>query len=203
MIHYGAEHLENTGGDRALINYDKFGGGWPVLATTLYSTLQGPAYELLAPYLTEEHMIADVVFVDVIKDPAELDKYSLSGFTDPDSSVSYSFTTTEELVSCTGKEDSLGELSKSDNDGWYKGNGRYYYVKYDKNAMWDMDWSVDESLRFTGFELENSNILPQLALTDPQTGGYVFSEKALNAIKNELVSGRAVSCSFLADTALA
>ena len=203
MLHYGAEYLESIGGDRALINEDKFQGGWTALATTLYSTLQGPIYEVFAPYLTEEQLIGDVVFIDVIKDPAELEEFSLSGIVDKSSAVRYSFNTAEELVSCLGKEDNLGELSGSDIASWYKGNGRYYFIDYDDNAMWGLDWSVDESLRFTGFELENSNILPEIALTDPQTGGYVFSERSLNAIKNELISGRAVSCGFLADTALA
>ncbi|MBR6101878.1 MAG: hypothetical protein IKP95_05585 [Ruminococcus sp.] len=203
MIHYGAAYLESTGGDLSKINNDKFGGGYCALGTTLYSSLQGPAYETMVPYLSNEYRMGTVKYVDVVKDPAEKEKYSLDDFVDYSNASVYEYNTYAEFVSCLGKEETLGLISNSGNDGWYKGPGRYWMNTLDKEKMWGMDWSVDESLRFVGFELENSNILPNPALSDPETGAYIFNEYSINAIKNELMSGRAVSISFLADTALA
>lgn len=61
------------------------------------------------------------------------------------------------------------------------------------------DWSVDESLRFaSGIELEESSILPTPAGED-ETGAYEYNSAGTDAIKSELMEGRAVQIAFTAD----
>ena len=68
----------------------------------------------------------------------------------------------------------------------------------------DDDWSVDESNRFAqAIELEESSVLPNPALWENDENGntyYVYNESGTNAIKAELMAGRAVSIGFCADT---
>lgn len=61
------------------------------------------------------------------------------------------------------------------------------------------DWSVSEDLRFaSGIELEESSILPAPAGKD-ETGAYEYNSAATDAIKSELMEGRAVQIAFTAD----
>ena len=63
------------------------------------------------------------------------------------------------------------------------------------------DWSLPEEKRFTvSFELKNGNILPSPAGFDDQNN-YVYRSAATEAIKTELLAGRAVGISFTADQA--
>ena len=56
------------------------------------------------------------------------------------------------------------------------------------------DWSIDDSLRYASLlGLENSNVLPKYF------DGNWISDEAINAIKDELLSGRAVSIGFCSD----
>ncbi len=67
--------------------------------------------------------------------------------------------------------------------------------KADKNG----DWSLPEDLRFIfSYELKNANILPAPATFD-EDGNYIYRPAATEAIKTELMAGRAVGISFLAD----
>lgn len=67
------------------------------------------------------------------------------------------------------------------------------------------DWSVDEDYRFLQYyQLQESNILPEPAVKkwneDQTEYEYLaYNENATNAIKNELMEGRAVSIAFSAD----
>ena len=64
----------------------------------------------------------------------------------------------------------------------------------------DDDWSVPEEYRFVqSIELQESNILPSPAGTN-EDGSYYYNETGTNAIKKELMNGRAVSIGFCADT---
>ena len=67
----------------------------------------------------------------------------------------------------------------------------------------DADWSLDESERFgIGYELEESSLLPSPAEREGGEGGetvYRYNEAGTNAIKSELMAGRAVSICFSAD----
>lgn len=61
------------------------------------------------------------------------------------------------------------------------------------------DWSLPESLRFAvSLELEDANVLPSPAEQDAD-GNYVYQPAGTEAIKSELLKGRAVGISFYAD----
>ena len=64
------------------------------------------------------------------------------------------------------------------------------------------DWAVSEDLRFMSlFHLKDGNLLPSPALAD-KNGGYVFNRTGVDAIKSELVRGRAVAANFCADQSM-
>ncbi len=62
------------------------------------------------------------------------------------------------------------------------------------------DWSVDESLRFRqAVELEESSVLPSPA-GKSEDGSYRYQQAGTDAIKKNLLAGRAVEIGFAADT---
>ncbi|MCR5160702.1 MAG: hypothetical protein K6C06_02930 [Lachnospiraceae bacterium] len=64
------------------------------------------------------------------------------------------------------------------------------------------DWSLPEEERFSvSFELKDANILPAPAAHD-EDGNYVYRPAASEAIKSELLAGRAVGISFRADQSM-
>ena len=74
------------------------------------------------------------------------------------------------------------------------------YVNSEGTTDANGDWSISESDRFmTSFELENTNALPSPCQKDEE-GNYVYNEKGTEAIKSELLDGRAVCINFYADT---
>ena len=63
----------------------------------------------------------------------------------------------------------------------------------------DGDWSLPEDLRFTqSFELLNANVLPKAAVIDAD-GNYTYNPFSTEAMKSELLKGRAVGITFMAD----
>lgn len=61
------------------------------------------------------------------------------------------------------------------------------------------DWSLPEDMRFgASYELKDANVLPAPAGRDAD-GNYVYRPEGTEAIKSELLKGRAVGISFLAD----
>ncbi|NHM14972.1 lectin like domain-containing protein [Xiamenia xianingshaonis] len=66
----------------------------------------------------------------------------------------------------------------------------------------DGDWSVDESLRFTSaLQLEEASLLPSSAVIDDENK-YHFNYAGVEAIKSEVLQGRAVSVNFCADQSM-
>ena len=64
------------------------------------------------------------------------------------------------------------------------------------------DWTLPEEMRFAiSFELESANILPNPAGRDKQ-GDYVYHPEGTEAIKSELLRGRAVCIAFRADQSM-
>lgn len=64
------------------------------------------------------------------------------------------------------------------------------------------DWSVDEDLRFLqALELQESSVLPSPASEDAE-GSYRYSQAGTDAIKKELLAGRAVEIAFAADQSM-
>ncbi|MBO4394713.1 MAG: hypothetical protein J5800_10265 [Spirochaetales bacterium] len=73
------------------------------------------------------------------------------------------------------------------------------YMNSDGNISRDGDWSIPEDYRYAvSFELKHVNILPAPASEDEE-GNYVYVPAATEAIKSELLAGRAVGISFVAD----
>ena len=63
----------------------------------------------------------------------------------------------------------------------------------------DGDWSLPEEQRFQiSYELKDANILPAPASYD-EAGNYIYRPEATEAIKTELMAGRAVGIEFKAD----
>ena len=76
------------------------------------------------------------------------------------------------------------------------------YCDSEGNLDREGDWSLPEELRFTqSFELKNANMLPSPAGKD-ENGNYVYRPEGTEAIKSELLNGRAVGICFLADQAM-
>lgn len=64
------------------------------------------------------------------------------------------------------------------------------------------DWSLPEQDRFSvSFELKDTNILPAPSSFD-ENGNYIYRPAATEAIKSELMAGRAVGISFTADQSM-
>ena len=64
------------------------------------------------------------------------------------------------------------------------------------------DWSLPEEERFAvSFELKDGNMLPAPASFD-ENGNYIYRPAATEAIKTELMAGRAVGISFMADVSM-
>ena len=64
------------------------------------------------------------------------------------------------------------------------------------------DWSLPEDLRFAvSFELKDANILPAPSSYD-ENGNYIYRPEATEMIKTELMKGRAVGISFMADQSM-
>ena len=64
------------------------------------------------------------------------------------------------------------------------------------------DWSIPESERFGSvYVLKNTNILPNPALRD-KDNNYVYNPFGTEAIKSELMKGRAVGIAYYADQSM-
>lgn len=73
------------------------------------------------------------------------------------------------------------------------------YTSREGNTTKDGDWSLPEELRYAvSFELKDVNILPSPAFRDEQ-GNYVYVPAGTEAIKGELLSGKAAGIAFKAD----
>ena len=184
--------------DYKMINTDIFSGGWGAFATTAFSSLQGPCKEELAPYLSGIYSTGTLRIYRITEDPADKEYDDEHPFS-PELVEEHEFNSYEELDKLIKGKDYKGRMYFSILNGWYDGEGLYYNIDITADKTQEMDWSVDESLRFSGQQLEHSSLLPPIAAGDPETGAYVFNINGLNAIKNELVSGRAVSVGFRAD----
>ena len=79
---------------------------------------------------------------------------------------------------------------------------QYPYTAADGTDSQAADWSLPESERFgTAYQLENSNFLPAPAGRDEE-GNYIYQPEGTEAIKKELLAGRAVTIAYHADQAV-
>ena len=178
-----------------------YSGGFQGYGTALYSSFQGPALESVAPYHNSNNELEGSIYLyNLEEEPTEE-----TGFPEPIVSTYHSddeaweiFRTYGALNTVNGEEVPRFAGTLSDMS-WWNGPGYYLMGATNLYVSPDGDWSVDESLRFDSFvELEQSNILPSPCAIGEENR-YTFNETGLNAIKNELVNGRAVCIGYLAD----
>lgn len=80
--------------------------------------------------------------------------------------------------------------------------GLFPYANSDGELSRGGDWSIDEASRFIySFALKNSNVLPSPAQRDADWN-YVYNPQGTDAIKAELLQGRAVGFGFHADVSM-
>ena len=150
----------------------------------LYSAGIGPAYESEVPYINNEKKYNAILKLFTVDDEQKvtLDENVYNG----DNVAPKEFE--KKINEIKDKyEKYSGDLSKP---------GKYYYSSF--TLLKDSDWTVDYSKKYRARQLDNASILPAPALED-ENGCYTYNEYSTNAIKRELLSGRAVGIAFLAD----
>ncbi|MDO4289723.1 MAG: C1 family peptidase [Eggerthellaceae bacterium] len=160
-------------------------------ATTLFSAGIGPVLEEDAPYQNDEgYMVCDIVTKN--SDGTE-------------TKVRSSTTLTQDEVDTLNKN-----LEERNSDQrvvpvYYAativnpGTGGTVHPELNEPATWAVD---DEQWNRGTFELEGSNILPEMCTFDAN-GNYAGpSQESMEAVKSELVQGRAVSILFYADASM-
>lgn len=183
-------------------------GGFGNYATTVYSAGIGPVSEMIVPYapnfdkdyskigvfaisitddgiIDEQNSVRLAYYVSDVNVGKLDDLWTAAGYekTDPDT-VSALFNMFDE-----GEDDIPDEF-------W----GLKLFAVSDHEEAYD--WAVSEDLRFVSmYHLKDGNILPNPALTD-KNGGYVFNRTGIDAIRSELVRGRAVAIAFFADQSM-
>ncbi len=183
-------------------------GGFMAAGTTIYSSFQGPVLESVAPYHNDDASYEGNIYLyrftekpQEVLSPliADLDKIAERAWAVYHSEDEIKDILTESgVVTEVDGEKVFRQANFTDLD-WWQGPGVYYVGGSALSLSADGTWAVDESLRFESFmELDQSNILPTPAELDGKDK-YIFNEAGVNAIKNELVNGKAVSIAYLAD----
>ncbi len=163
-------------------------GGFVNYASMLFSEGIGPALEIDVPYLNRNGKW----------------EINISTMTlDEDWSMVYG---DNEIGEVAPDRDSITEYIQDflavhpglkNYDFEFDGPGEYY--SYNIYRTESGDWSLDESQRFQGFFLKESNILPSPAGYGDE--GYEYNEEATLAIKKELLAGRGVAVNIHSDQA--
>lgn len=152
-------------------------GGYMVYATTLFSAGVGPVPETLAPCKNDEWVIVCTVT------PAE------NGSND--SEVAYAAVYEGQLES---KQEEYARAVQELSPYCYAAS----VASKDGTGTEGTTWSLpDEAWNLSTFELEGSNILPEMCVFDANGAYAGYSQEAMNAVKSELRDhGRAVSMSY-------
>ncbi len=78
-----------------------------------------------------------------------------------------------------------------------------YYSETLKDETTEATWKVDDSYyNVSAYELEESHILPECATFD-ESSNYSLNQEGVDAIKSELLAGRAVSIAYRAESSYA
>ena len=178
-------------------------GGYMAQATTLLSAGIGPVLEKDVPYEGHDAELFDKIYsfysmkIDsngkieassltplITNTPMNEQKYqeTVSQF----EAAGYTYVTYDEAMA----------ISSSGNPE-YADKTIFFSMAQSGNG----DWTVSEDYRFQSvYDLLEGNLLANPAQAD-ENGAYVYDANATAMIKNELVSGRAVTFGFLADQA--
>lgn len=172
--------------DETYLPYNE--GGFAHYASVLFSEGIGPAGELDVPYTnkdgTWEICVNPVTFYE-------------------DYSVEYGETEYGAVAPDRASIDAYiadyleRNPGRKNYDTEFDGPGEYYAYTVSRGETGD--WSLDESQRFQGFFLKESNILPSPARYGEN--GYEYDAAATRAIKRELLAGRGVAVNFRSDQA--
>lgn len=144
-------------------------GGYPTYGTTAFSSGRGPVYESTAPYKNQENYIMCKIVAPDTTEDTKAERKSL---------------TLDDINDLRSKGYTVTELYYANSYGneWY-------------NATWQLS---DDLFNVSDFTLEESFILPDICTYD-ESGAYEFNKEGLDAIKDQLTKGRAVSMVFCAD----
>ena len=216
------EYLENTPEDQFdPMTYNELlfnTGGSCAGGTAMYSSYQGPVLESTVPYRgdLENPYVGTCYLIDLQEQPTEVLPKDTESVAQYGTLSSHQYDTIEEgeaFLRDSGviREDGTIRAVNFNDLDWWEGPGVYVVpnesVNVYQNQTWEVslensaggNWSVSEDLRFTpAVELQKSNILPSPAQTAAD-GSYQFDARGVNAIKNELIEGRAVCVSIRAD----
>ncbi|MBQ3842475.1 MAG: hypothetical protein II820_07270 [Ruminiclostridium sp.] len=180
-------------------------GGANNFASILFSAGMGPVLESTVPYektSDENYDLEQIITVS----------FSDEGIYDPEQLVmelyrekDYDFDEAEPKLKELGYEsvdydtivNILDHIEKTPEEPLeeYRNKKIYFHVIIPSCG----DWSLDESQRFmSAFYLKNVNMLPSPALSGINDE-YIFNQTGIDAIKSELLRGRAVSVLILSD----
>ena len=188
-------------------------GGFMAYATSVFSSYQGPVLESMVPYTNDENYRDGMVLIAKIEkeatpemseeERAQLSAEMLGSIIGVPYSTKEGYQVVFDQYDIKNPDFDPKDPVTSTAEGDWNGPGWYIFTITEPNDVSsDGTWAVDESKRFqSSYELEQSNILPAPCTFD-EKGSYHFNEAGLNAIKQELNSGKAVSIAFHADQSM-
>ena len=213
LVSYTAEKVaSDENSSMSDLNYAFFStGGMFFDCIAPFSSMQAPVPEALAPYHNDAGEIyGTLLLYKFDTKPEEVLEPTFDALEAAAENAWCRYTSYEEyfdildeldLIIYPEDPDELPDLKMvgfEDLD-WWDGPGLYYAGETPIAVSTDGVWGVDESLRFAGsLTVDQFNLLPSPAIKD-ENGAYKFSENGLNAIKHELVNGRAVAVAYLSD----
>ena len=180
-----------------------YAGGFAEYAAGIFSSGTGPVLESEVPYAPQSDINYDKVCLVAIDVPED-------GRLEKENIIVERYDPTETTVEEVTEQWEAKGYQPLDYDTvvdlyWQYGtdvtgeglNGKKVCTAYDEQR--EADWTVDESKRFiSDYHLTDCNFLPYPALMD-ENGAYVFNQAGIDAIKSELVQGRAVSIAYKCD----
>ena len=181
-------------------------GGGMNYATTVYSAGMGPELEAIMPYAPttdKEYPCKLAIGCNVgedgsVKQEDVFTNYYYGGrMTDDEIAAEWTEKGYEPADFNTVREIYNFVVQGGTNLPDYTGEGEKLFTVIDPVSLGD--WTIDEDMRFLSFYyLKDGNLLPSPA-SEGENGAYVFNQTGVDAIKSELVNGRAVSIAFKAD----
>ena len=180
-----------------------YAGGFAEYAAGLFSSGAGPVLESEVPYAPMTDVNYDKVCLVAIDVPED-------GTLEKENMIVERYDPTENTVEEITKQWEEKGYQALDYDTvvllyWAAGtdvsseglNGKKVCVAFYETR--EGDWTIDESQHFiSDYHMTDCNLLPYPALMD-NNGAYIFNQAGIDAIKSELVHGRAVSVAYKCD----
>ena len=189
-------------------------GGYMNYATAIYSSGMGPTLEEIVPYkqtvdreypvitlyVYEMERYGDISCTKTEYDPSETTIEELrKEWTEKGYKEDIDPLAAEQIYSLVSQGITHIDVDKESADK-LPDDVMKHFIAFEDNSTGD--WTLDESNRFLSiYTLSDGNMLPNPALVG-KNGEYIFNQTGVDAIKSELVNGRAVSILFQADQSL-